>query len=77
MVLRNSGRVGSRRFRERAGSTIVGSAFFVLKPCFLARDFVPLYRKFSEGVLFYTPSINDLFLFNTSNGYLELVIENF
>ena len=32
MVLRNSGRVGSRRFRERmkAGSTIVGSAFFVL-----------------------------------------------
>ena len=32
MVLRNSGRVGSRRFRERmkAGSTIVEAAFFVL-----------------------------------------------
>ena len=29
MVLRNSGRVGSRRFRKRAGSTAVGSAFFV------------------------------------------------
>ena len=32
MVLRNSGRVGSRRFRERmkAGSTSVEAAFFVL-----------------------------------------------
>ena len=32
MVLRNSGRVGSRRFRERmkAGSTIVEPAFFFL-----------------------------------------------